>query len=318
MPEKSTTNSLQEQLNRTVTVTRFNNRSGSRKKTLNTSIRELLAMIEETSADHKDNLPMLKFGTFGNKRTAKNCLRSNDNMKTITGVEGDYDAEVMTFDEACDRATHAGIQAIIYETSSATDKRHRWRIFCPFLESYHPDCRTEFAEQLNAVYDAQLAQGETFSKSQSFYYGKEIGTRDRRIKYIPGQPLDCMPDLPRTPKLANAKDSSHEGDERDNSGSAQLFRLAYDVARSGGSFTDFEVAILDNKAAADHVKKQADSERAIKRAWLKNTGKWEKERQELIDTFEDLPPLLDDCSKVPIGEYLWISRVFEKEIICLF
>ena len=45
-------------------------------------------------------LPWLKLASFGDKRSKNNCLRTNDNLIEISGVEGDHDSGELPFDAA--------------------------------------------------------------------------------------------------------------------------------------------------------------------------------------------------------------------------
>jgi hypothetical protein len=53
----------------------------------------------------KDDTPWLKLAVFGKKRTEKNCLRNDLNVVEISGVEVDYDDEVIAFDDAIEIMT---------------------------------------------------------------------------------------------------------------------------------------------------------------------------------------------------------------------
>lgn len=75
----------------------------------------LLAPKERAS---KADCPLLKLATFGDKRTGKNCLRSDGNMLAVFGIEGDYDGEEVTVDEAAARLAKHGIEALIYTSAS--------------------------------------------------------------------------------------------------------------------------------------------------------------------------------------------------------
>jgi hypothetical protein len=61
----------------------------------------------------KDKLPWLKLAVFGDERTRNNSLRHNANVKEISGVEVDYDAKEMTFEEAVARCDRAQLMALL-------------------------------------------------------------------------------------------------------------------------------------------------------------------------------------------------------------
>ena len=61
---------------------------------------DLAGEIRDRSATSKARLPWLKMAQFGEVRSAKNSLRTNANMKYISGIELDYDAAMMPFEAA--------------------------------------------------------------------------------------------------------------------------------------------------------------------------------------------------------------------------
>jgi hypothetical protein len=76
---------------------------------------ELQALILGTTAPTKKGLPWLKFARFGSKRKQETgSLRHDGNVIGITGVEGDYDGEQVTIDEAVTTLSRAHVRAIIY------------------------------------------------------------------------------------------------------------------------------------------------------------------------------------------------------------
>jgi hypothetical protein len=59
------------------------------------TLRSLAARVRAVTASRKDGLPWLKCAVFGGLRTDKNSLRHDGNVLHITGLEGDYDGEVI-------------------------------------------------------------------------------------------------------------------------------------------------------------------------------------------------------------------------------
>ncbi len=135
-----------------VTVSFFESVAGDRKRQQEISLPELVELIRETSAPAKDELPWLKLARFGNARTSKGSYRHDRNVIAITGIEADYDAEQIGFDEAVEIAEKAGLLALIYTSPSHTEARPRWRVLCPTSREYPPATRREFLGRLNGLY----------------------------------------------------------------------------------------------------------------------------------------------------------------------
>ena len=119
-------------LDRPVTVTRFPDQWAKTKRAGKISLRKLADQIRAKKAATKAELPFLKLSSFGDKPTAKNCLRNDANVLAVDGVEGDHDAETMTPEEARDRLAKAGVAALIYTTPSHSPEAPRWRVMAPF------------------------------------------------------------------------------------------------------------------------------------------------------------------------------------------
>jgi hypothetical protein len=66
---------------------------------------------------------MLKLATFGDVLSAKGCIRHDENVISIHGVEIDYDGEELSFTEARDRLTHCGIECVLYTSASHTPEK---------------------------------------------------------------------------------------------------------------------------------------------------------------------------------------------------
>jgi hypothetical protein len=80
-----------------VAVTFFPDFAAQTKREEALRLHNLAKRIATTTATSKATLPWLKLGTFGDHTTDANCLRHNANVLTITGVEADYDGEIISF-----------------------------------------------------------------------------------------------------------------------------------------------------------------------------------------------------------------------------
>src|SRR5262249_43156466 len=146
---------------------------------------ELGDLISKTTARNKAALPFLKFGLFGNKRSDKNCLRHNDNLELITGVELDYDAAQMSFDDAVAIAEQARLQALQYTSERYTDQTPRWRILLPTSKPLKPEQRTKLVARVNGLYNGVFSP-ESFTLSQAFYFGHVNNNPAHRVAVING------------------------------------------------------------------------------------------------------------------------------------
>jgi len=164
---------------------------------------DLAELVRGACGPSKEELPWLKLQVFGDAPSAKGCLRHDANVLAISGCEGDYDAKakpdgtLMTIEEAAGRCREAGVEALLYETPSATSERPRWRVICPVSQAYPGDktalrgLRAELVARLNRVLDGVLA-GESFNLSQSFYFGNVEGKPSIQVIVVEGQPIDQL------------------------------------------------------------------------------------------------------------------------------
>jgi hypothetical protein len=136
----------------------------------------------------KESCPLLKLARFNGIATESGCLRHDENVSAVSGVEGDHDAGTMTMQEAVARLDLAGVQAILYTSARHTEAHPRWRVLAPFSEERPPEARIRFAARLNGVLGGVLA-AESFSLSQTFYFGRVKGA-DYQTAKVDGSPID--------------------------------------------------------------------------------------------------------------------------------
>jgi hypothetical protein len=148
----------------------------------------------------KGAAPWLKLATFGIKRTDNHCLRSNDNMLQVHGLEGDYDAEAVSMAEALAMLERAGIRAAIYPSASHTEEKPRWRVLAPLAAPAPKTERYRLLARLNGALGGILS-AESFTDSQSYYYGQ-----------IKGCAFDVLPTWD-DPEEGHCIDDLHELDE---------------------------------------------------------------------------------------------------------
>jgi hypothetical protein len=175
-------------------VTFFANAAGSSKRELTLSDAELAATIERESAPQKSALPWLKLATFGEKQTDKGSLRHDANVLAVHGIEADYDGEAMSFAEAVEKLTKAGIRAIVYTSPSHTPMRPRWRVLCFLSAPCAPAKRTHYLGRLNGLFGGMFA-AESWALSQSYYFGRVRDNPNHAVEVVEGQPLDLCDEL---------------------------------------------------------------------------------------------------------------------------
>ncbi len=122
----------------------------------------------------KDQCQLIKLATFGDKRTDNYCLRHNANVLEVTGIEGDYDSEEMTPEQAVALLEQHQLKAAIAPTFSARPGAPRWRVLTPLASPIKPAERLRYVEALNGMLGGVLAH-ESKTLSQSYYIGVPEG-----------------------------------------------------------------------------------------------------------------------------------------------
>jgi putative DNA primase/helicase len=178
----------------TLRLTGFEDVHAKKKEEIELSFDQFAKLIcEPKPHPSKDSCPLLKLATFGDIRTDKGSLRHDANVLSVYGVEGDYDAGVMPFDEAVARLDMAGVEALVYTTPSYTEEKPKWRVLAPFAEAHTPEQRARFVARLNGVLGGVLAR-ESFITAQTFYFGRVDGA-DYKAERIDGFRIDTRSDL---------------------------------------------------------------------------------------------------------------------------
>lgn len=158
------------------------------------ALRDLARLIPMRSAASKAELRLLKLATTGDQRTAKRSLRHNANVLAINGVEGDYDGGRMSIDEAAKRLRKAGLAALLYTSPSHRPDAPRWRVLCPTSRPLPPAERAQLTARVNGALGGVLA-GESFTLSQSYYYGRVEGQPAPIVELVDGAAIDLADSL---------------------------------------------------------------------------------------------------------------------------
>ena len=181
-------------LDRALLVTFFPDWKARAKSEARVSLRGLAPKISATTADSKTALPWLKLARFGTARTDKGSLRHNANVLGLSGVEGDYDHELITVDAAAAIVRAAGVAAMIYTSPSHTEDAPRWRILCPLSRDHEPAERDALLARVNGLFQGALSR-ESFALSQSYYFGSVRRSPSHRVELVDGDFLDLRADL---------------------------------------------------------------------------------------------------------------------------
>jgi hypothetical protein len=178
--------------------------------------------IRVVTAATKARLPWLKAARFGDLRTDKNSLRHDANVLACSGVEADYDERRVPFDAAVELLRKNGIAAIVYTSPSHTPEQPKWRVLCFFSAELPPAKRAHMLGRLAGLFHTIGVQfsTESWTLSQSYYYGCVNHNPEHRVKVVDGTPIDEHDDLDRTwrgkpdtaPRTGNGADGTpHSG-----------------------------------------------------------------------------------------------------------
>lgn len=263
-------------LDRPLAVTFFSTYAADEKREARRTLRELADEIRTTTRQQKAWLPWLKLSRFGEARTDKNSLRHDANVLAVTGIEADYDGEQMPFAAAVDLLKQQGVAAIVYTSPSHDEGKPRWRVLCPLAEETSPDRREHMLGRLNGLFRGVFA-GESFTLSQSYYFGAVNGSTAHRVELVDGLPIDLHDDLdeiwigrPQTQASSAGGTRSGPVDEAGllkeivtgKSYHSAMIRLAGHWANAGISYVDVRKRLQD---AMEEVPERARDERWRKR-----------------------------------------------------
>jgi putative DNA primase/helicase len=158
-----------------MTYTLWLNKSGTKKADKCQSWAEFCQWLQDLpAAIVKDDCKLIKLARFGDLRTDKHCLRHNANVLEVTGIEGDYDNEEMTPEQAVELLEAHHLKAAIAPTFTATSESPRWRVLTPLGTPASPAERLRYIEVLNGMLGGVLAS-ESATLSQSYFIGVPAG-----------------------------------------------------------------------------------------------------------------------------------------------
>lgn len=153
-------------------ATRFTNTYCSKYKVHDlpwSSFYEMLQNVQVYS--DKKSCPMIKLAKFGNFRTKNKSLKTDNNLLELWGIEGDYDDEVISIEEARTLLEQHGIRAILYSSWSSTPEKPRWRVLAPLSKPHLKEEHGRLVARLNGALRGVLAK-ESFTLSQGYFIGR--------------------------------------------------------------------------------------------------------------------------------------------------
>ena len=199
---------------RTVRITFFPDEAAQSLLTEDLTLSQLADRITKQTAASKMELPWLKLAVFGNKRSEKNCLRTNANVVQITGIETEHDAGELSFDTAIAVMREARVRSLLYTSPSYMPAtKERWRILVPLSQNYSPETRENLVARINGMFGGKIAP-ESFVLSQAYLFG-HVDNPNHRVEVVDGDFLDLRDDLYGGSIF---KDGSRVGGRADNAG----------------------------------------------------------------------------------------------------
>jgi hypothetical protein len=315
---------------RAISITFFRDCYATTKREEPYTLDALADYIRVADAPTKDELPWLKCAKFGDVRSDQNSLRHDANMVAITGIEADFDSGEVTFDQASEKLALAGIEAILYTSPShklitPNNKRgdERLRILCPTSKELPPSQRKHLMGRINSLFRCAVS-GESWSDSQSFFYGSVGNNPEHKVQVFHGVPIDQMDELDRiwmgkpqtaAPKANGANGTLHSGriDEAalrqgiltgDNYHVAGV-RLVGAWAQRGMPLMDAQrelEALFDGVFPADRDQRWKDRRDDIARTVLWVYGKEAAKLDEIAQNAPEAPDGFDD-NEPPIEAY---------------
>jgi putative DNA primase/helicase len=271
-------------------VTFFNDYAAQEKRQESLTAEALAKIIRTTSAPEKGRLPWLKLARFGNARTGKGSLRHDRNVIACSGLEADYDGGEISFAEAIEILEKGGVEAIAYTSPSHTTERPRWRVLCPYSTELSADRRQHMMGRLNGLFGGVFAV-ESWTLSQSYYFGAVNGNAAQRVEIVEGIPIDRCDELDEIWKgKADTIDRRGKGNGNFGSGPADEDALlsaivsgeSYHVAstRLIGKWAQQGVPFLD---AQKQIEEAFDRVEAFGR-----DARWQKRRDDVPRIVRDI------------------------------
>ncbi|NOX41749.1 MAG: AAA family ATPase [Alphaproteobacteria bacterium] len=206
------------------------------------TLRQFASKMADAKADTKKSLPLVKLGSFKGGVAAKN-------LESISGVEGDYDAGLVSVDGAEARLRAANVAALIYTSASHTSDKPRWRVLCPTSKPLPPADRLALIERVNGALGGILAD-ESFRPAQRYFYGNCATAWPADVRLIDGRSIDAT-DLKRVGKCEDLFSSPSPGRPTDWPKIKSALTHITDTA-DRDVWRDIGAALHDESGGSDH------------------------------------------------------------------
>ena len=129
---------------------------------------ELTALLRDPpKSKSKDACKMLKLAAFTHGCKA-------EDLEAFYGIEGDYDGETISLDDAAARLSKAGVRSTLYTSASHTTDKPRWRVLAPLFRPHNKEEHAAMVDLLNGALGDILAS-ESWTPAQRYYYGHVQG-----------------------------------------------------------------------------------------------------------------------------------------------
>jgi hypothetical protein len=222
------------------TVTFFPNKQAASLQLAQTTLPLLAELIGTTQGAEKFRLPWLKLARFGDKRSDKNCLRTDANTQAISGCEVEHDAGTITFETAVALMQAAGIRCLLYTSPSWQEGvKEKWRILLPTSKELPGEARFQLVARAHGLLGEGAITPECFTLSQAYLFGHLKGAEHREV-VIEGDFIDQRGDLdanalgkPKFIKPAHAGKGGHISPCRSDEEIMELLRQSVLLTRYG-------------------------------------------------------------------------------------
>jgi len=190
-------------------LTMFKNETGSPRYKAELTLPEWRDKILTADADVKNKLLWLKGAHFGDIKSKNGSYRTNLNVESFSAIVVEYDGGEISVDDGVAILAKAGVRSLIYTSPSHSIDKPRWRIVLPLSYNAAKTRHDILVATVNGLFDGKLAP-ESFTLSQSYYFGSVNHNPDHRCEIVDGKFLDMADKL-----YAGAifKDGSRVGDD---------------------------------------------------------------------------------------------------------
>lgn len=308
-------------------ITFFKDKYAKTKTEADLCLEEMAYLILNSTAPTKAELPWLKMATFGQKRTTEKSLRHDANVLNITGTELDYDREQIGYDAVLGALQELSITAILHTSASSKPDKPRWRIVAPTSRPLPPTMRKPLTQRLNgALKDklgvAALASSESFTLSQSYYYGRLCDTPEsyHRADVVTGTCIDLREDLATfeasgdapAPKKQQEDGQQKKGDDGDG---ARGFDNIMAELGDGEGLKGFHDVLIPAIASYVVTNYQVLDEHKLKKLLRKAIDAAPKKPDRAAEDIARYrsDKFLDDAIKSAISKYIEENRVLTTD-----